>query len=304
MDRLETMRAFAAVATHGSFAEAARRLRQSTSVVSRAVAELEARLDLVLLTRTTRSVRLTERGQVFLESCRRILEDVDAAERHARGETAEPRGTLTVAVPVVFGRLHVLPVVNRLLADHPALAVRLILSDRNAHLAEEGIDAAVRIGRLADSSLVATRLGAVSPVLVASPDYLARHGTPQTPADLARHHVIAFEAVDATGEWRFGEEAKPVRITPRLMVNTADAAIAAAEAGVGIARVLSYQPEAPIRAGRLVPLLTEYLCDRLPVSALYPPYRGNSPNLTAFLTAARAHFQAHPVVPLDEWVMG
>ena len=169
MDHLGAMRAFVSVAKLGSFAEAARRLQLSPSVVTRSVAQLEDQLGLTLLLRTTRSLRLTERGELYLESCEQILQDVDSAERQVRGEDAEPRGTLKVAAPIVFGRLHVLPIVNRVLRDYRDVAVELTLSDRNAHLVEEGVDVAVRIGELADSSLIAVKLGVVSRVVVASP---------------------------------------------------------------------------------------------------------------------------------------
>ena len=163
MDRLDAMRIYVAVARLGSFAKAARQLRLSPSVVTRSIAQLEDQLGVTLLTRTTRSVRATDRGEIYLESCQQILEDIDGAERKVRGENAEPRGDLKVAAPIAFGRLHVLPVVNRMLTDHRALSVRLTLSDRNVLLVDEGVDVAVRIGDLADSSLIAVKLGAVEP---------------------------------------------------------------------------------------------------------------------------------------------
>ncbi|WP_245504416.1 LysR family transcriptional regulator [Lichenihabitans psoromatis] len=295
------MRAFVAVATRGSFAEAARQLRLSPSVVTRSVADLEDRLGLVLLNRTTRSVRLTERGELFLESCRQVLEDIEEAERRVRGETAEPRGVLKVAAPILFGRLHVLPIVTRILTHYPALAVHLTLSDRNAHLAEESVDVAVRIGDLVDSSMRAIRLGSVSRILVASPGYLERRGLPQAPNDLSAHDTIAFESLDATNEWRFGPTGKLVRVEPRLTVNSADAAIAAAEAGLGISRTLSYQVMASVLAGRLVPLLVEFTVEKLPVSAIYPSRRIASTNLGTFLKNARDYFKDNPLRPIEEW---
>ncbi|WP_417449766.1 LysR family transcriptional regulator [Kordiimonas sp.] len=301
MDRIDCMRAFVAVAATGSFAEAARQLRQSPSGTSRAVAELEAQLGLVLFNRTTRSVKLTERGRIYLESCRQILDDIETAEAYARGEGARPQGVLTVAAPILFGRLHILPLVNALLAAQPTLAVRLILSDRNAHLAEEGIDVAVRIGDLGDSSLMARKLGRVCTAIVASPDYLAEHGVPETPDDLKNHAIIAFEPLDTTNEWRIAPGVRPVRLMPRLMVNSADAAITAAEAGVGVTRALSYQVRAGVEAGHLVPILTRYKAPEIPVSALYPPRRIISPNLEAFLQFAGEYFRSNPVVPLWEW---
>jgi DNA-binding transcriptional LysR family regulator len=301
MDRLETMRAFVAVASLSSFAEAARQLRLSPSVVTRSVAELEDRLGLVLLNRTTRSVRLTERGAIFLDSCRQVLEDIEGAERRVRGEDAEPRGSLKVAAPILFGRLHVLPIITRILTKHPGLTVHLTLSDRNVHLAEESVDVAVRVGDLADSSMMAIRLGSVSRVLVASPGYLERRGMPKAPNDLSAHDIIAFESLDATNEWRFGPTGKLVRVEPRLTVNSADAAIAAAEAGLGISRTLSYQVMASVLAGRLVPLLVSFTAEKLPVSAIYPARRIASTNLGAFIKSAREYFKDDPLVPIEEW---
>lgn len=301
MDRLETMRAFVAVATRGSFAEAARQLRLSPSVITRAVADLEDRLGIVLLNRTTRSVRLTERGQIFLESCREVLDGVEEAERRVRGEDAEPRGTLKVAAPILFGRLHVLPIITRVLMKHPALSLHLSLSDRNVHLTEEAVDVAVRVGDLADSSMMAVRLGSVSRVLVASPGYLKRRGVPQTPNDLPVHDIIAFESLDATNEWRFEPAGRLVRVEPRLTVNSADAAIAAAEAGLGISRTLSYQVMDSVVAGRLVPILVSFTAETLPVSAIYPARRIASTNLAVFIKNAREYFADKPLVPVVEW---
>ncbi len=293
------MRAFVGVAQLGSFSEAARSLRLSPSVVTRAIADLEARLGLVLLNRTTRSVKLTERGAIYLESCREVLEAVEGAERRARGEDAQPRGALTVAAPILFGRLHVLPVVTALLLRHPELSVRLSLSDRNVQLVEEGVDAAVRIGGLADSSLIAVRLGVVARVLVASPAYLEARGAPRSPADLATHDTIAFEALDTVNEWRFGPDGKTVvRVEPRLSVNGAEAALDAAEASVGITRALSYQARERVAAGRLRLVLQEHAVDDLPVSLVYPARRVASTNLGAFAAMAREHFRRHPITPI------
>ena len=301
MDRLDAMRIFVAAAKLGSLAKAARQRRLSPSVVTRSIAQLEDQLGLTLLTRTTRSLHLTEAGQGYLESCQQILADIDDAERRLRGENAEPRGELKVTAPIVFGRLHVLPIVNRLLAQHRALSIHLSLSDRDVHLVDEGIDVAVRIGELADSSLIAVKLGEVSRVLVASPAYLEERGTPRSPAELAGHDIIALDSLDATNEWRFDAREKPVRVAPRLTVNSVDAAIAAAEAGIGITRTLSYQAKEAVLAGRLLPLLQEFAPPRVPVSALYPARRGTSANVAAFMKTARRHFAAHPLVPVEAW---
>jgi DNA-binding transcriptional LysR family regulator len=301
MDRLDAMRIFVAVAKLESFAEAARQLRLSPSVVTRSIAQIEDHLGLTVLSRTTRSVRLTERGQAYLQSCEQILQDIDSAERRARGENAAPRGELHVAAPLVFGRLHVLPVIEKLLGAHQALSVRLSLSDRNAHLVDENIDVTVRIGELADSSFVAVKLGAVRRVVVASPAYLARRGVPASPGDLAGHDLIAFEGLEATNEWRFDAPDRLIRLQPRLTVNSADAAIAAAEAGIGITRTLSYQAQAAVMAGRLVPILQDFAPPASPVSAIYPARRIASANVAAFVTAARDYCRARPLTEIEQW---
>jgi DNA-binding transcriptional LysR family regulator len=299
MDELSRMRVFVTVAQMGSFVEASRRLRLSPSVASRAIADLEAELGVRLLNRTTRSVRVTERGTIYAQSCRQILDDVAGAERGVRGESADPRGTLHVAAPIVFGRLHVLPIVQTILKAHAQLAVRLTLSDRNAHVTEEGIDVAVRIGELSDSGLIALRLGEVSREMVASPDYLARRGIPTASGDLTSHDTIAFEAIDAINEWRFG--GSQVRVEPRLVVNSAQAAIAAAEDGLGITRALSYQVREAVEAGRLVRVLPDRGRERLPVNAVYRPRRIPSSNLDAFLEGARSYFVTNPIAAPETW---
>jgi DNA-binding transcriptional LysR family regulator len=301
MDRLGAMRIFVFVAKLGSFTEAARRLQLSPSVVTRSIAQLEDALGLTLLLRTTRSLRLTERGELYLESCRQILQDVDSAERQVRGEGAAPRGTLKLAAPVVFGRLHVLPIVNRVLREHRQVAVELTLSDRNIHLVEEGVDVAVRIGELADSSLIAVKLGVVSRVAVASPAYLKERGAPKSPAELAAHDIVAFAGLGVTDEWRFDGAGKPVRLEPRLIVNSVDASIAAAEAGIGITRVLSYQVKASVVAGRLRPILQQFAPPPMPVNVIYPARRIASANIAVFIKTARAYFKAHPLVPVEQW---
>ena len=293
MDRLDAMHAFLAVADLGSFAGAARRLRLSPAAVTRAVALLEEQLGVLLLARTTRSVRLTERGALYRETCRRVLEDLEEGEKRVRGEDAAPRGTLTVAAPLSFGRLHVLPVVIGLLREHPALAVRLSLSDRIVSLVEEGVDIAVRVGLLSDSALIAVKLGEVQRQLAASPDYLARRGVPAALHELVQHDMIAFEGIASTDEWRFGDTG--IRVEPRLWANTADAAIAAAEAGLGITRALSYQLRGALESGRLVPVLPAHAPPPDPIHLVYPARRQGSANVAAFLAAARAHFRANPV---------
>jgi DNA-binding transcriptional LysR family regulator len=212
MDRLDAIRAFLAVAERASFAAAARSLRWSPAAATRAVAMLEAELGIALFHRTTRVVRLTEPGALYAEHCRRILADLEAARSLVRGEDAAPRGTLSVTAPVVFGRLHVMPIAEALVAAHAELSIRLTFVDRVTHLVEEGFDIAVRIGALPDSALVAVPLTEVVRVVVASPGYLAARGEPAAPADLRRHAIIAFDGMDATDAWRFAGAAPTSRV--------------------------------------------------------------------------------------------
>ncbi|HEY0302738.1 MAG TPA: LysR family transcriptional regulator, partial [Rhizomicrobium sp.] len=218
MDRLDAMAVLVAAADSGSLSAAARKLGMPLATVSRKVSELEAHLETRLLVRSSRRLAPTEAGAAYLAAARRILEQVDEAERAAAGEYSTPRGELAVAAPIVFGRLHVLPVVTGFLADYPLIDVRLILSDRNAPLLDEHIDIALRIGALPDSSLVAVGLGSLRRVVCGSPAYLAARGTPRIPDDLAAHDGIVFDAVGAN--WTFGG-GRSVRVHARLAVNTA-----------------------------------------------------------------------------------
>lgn len=288
MDRLDQLRTFAAVAEKASFAEAAHSLGFSPTAASRAVATLEEALGVTLLRRTTRSVSLTPEGAAYLERCRRALEELDDAARTIRGDGAEPRGLMIVTAPVVFGRLHVLPIVTRLIAAHPRLDIRLMLTDRLVRLVDEGIDVAVRIADLGDSSLHAVRVGEVRRKLVASQTYLARRGEPRTPADLMGHDVIAFDNFSANGEWRFGADLKVVvRIEPRFVTNSVEAAIDAAVEGAGVARTLNYQTDGHVAAGRLRYLLSEFDPKPTPIHLVYQANRLRSPNVRAFLAEAK-----------------
>jgi len=236
MDQLESLRSCVAAADAGSLSAAARELAVPLPTLSRKVAELEAHLGTPLFVRTSRRLAITEAGQVYVAAARRVLEQLADADRTARGELTEPRGELAIAAPLVFGRLHVLPIVNELLHANPQITARLVLSDRLASFAEDHLDVAVRIGELADSALVAQRVGTVRRVVCASPAYLAAHGRPRQPADLARHACISF---NDDRDWVF--PTARIAIRPRLAVTTAEAAVDAALAGIGIARLLSYQ---------------------------------------------------------------
>ena len=227
MDRLEAMSVFVSVADLRGFAPAARRLGLSPSAVTRLVAALEEHLGTRLLQRTTRSVTLTDAGTRYLERARRILGDVAEAEGAAQVERTVPTGRLVVTAPAVFGRLHVAPLMCAFLERYPAITGELSLSDRSVNLVEDGVDLAVRIGELDDSSYVARPVGLVRRIVVASPQYLARHGRPRAPAEVAGHSLIQFTALNATPEWRLVVTGAIVRapFVPRYVTNSADAAV-------------------------------------------------------------------------------
>jgi DNA-binding transcriptional LysR family regulator len=291
MDRLLTLEMFVAVAGEGGFAAAARKLGSSPPAVTRGIAALEARLGTSLFHRSTRAVALTDAGTAFLGQARRILAELAGAERELRGAVAEPRGQLHLTAPVMFGRLHVLPVVGDLMAQHRDLMVRMMLIDRNVRIVEEGIDVAVRIGPLADSTLKAVRIGAVRQMLVASPAYLARRGAPATVADLAGHDLIGTMGPRWTSEWQFTSGRWRLDAPPRLVVNTVDGVLAAAEAGLGIANLLSYQLAEAVDAGRLISLLADEQPPALPVHLLFEPSRAALPAVRLFVDAMRARLR-------------
>ncbi|MFO0745953.1 MAG: LysR family transcriptional regulator [Myxococcota bacterium] len=290
MDRLDAMTAFVAVAELEGFAPAARRLRLSPSAVTRLVAGLEEHLALRLLQRTTRSVSLTDAGRRYLERARRALAAVGEAEDAARAERSQPAGRFVVAAPNVFGRLHVAPALSAFLARHPAVSGELTLADRMVSLVEEGVDVAVRIGELDDSSLVVRKVGATRRVLVASPRYLAGAPRLRGLGDLARHRSIHFSGVAATPEWRFVRRGQEVRVAlaPSFVTNSADVAIAHAERGGGLAMVLAYQAVAALRAGRLVVVLPRSEPPPLPIQLAYPSARFLSVTVRAFVDAIAA----------------
>lgn len=293
MDRLDSLRLFVAVADTGSFTEGARRRHVSPTAASRAIAALEAELGTQLFFRTTRSVRLTDSGAGYLARCRAALAELDDAALELKGQGAAPGGAMLVTAPVMFGRLHILPIVTKLLAEHAGLSIRLLLTDRVVRLVDEGIDIAIRIGDLADSALHAFRLGEVKRRLVASPAFAARAGLPASVPALHNYCLISFDGLGTGFDWRFGDGSM-VRIEPRLIVNSVDASIAAAEQGLGIVRVLSYQVADAIAAGRLVTVLEEVEPPPVPIHLLYQPSRRTQPNVRAFIDAARARFAALP----------
>jgi DNA-binding transcriptional LysR family regulator len=282
MDRLEAMHVFVTVADLRGFAPAARKLRLSPSAVTRLIAALEEHLGVRLLQRTTRQVRLTDVGTRYLERARRILADVEEADGSAREERNRPSGRLVVSAPVGFGRLHVGPVMTDYLKRYPEVACELRLSDNLVNLVEDAVDAAVRIGHLADSSLVARQVGEMRRITVATPGYLKRRGEPKTPEELPEHQTIAFGPATS---WRFLLEGREIEVmpSPRFASNSADAALQYAEAGGGITRVLAYQAAEGLKRGRLKILLAKYEQPALPIHIVYPTSRLLSAKVRAFI---------------------
>ena len=290
MDRLEAMRSFVVAVEDGSLAAAGRRLGHSPAAMTRALESLERRLGARLLQRTTRSLNLTRAGERYFAACRQVLAELAAAERAAQHEEQEPRGLLTITAPATFGRLHVRPVVDAFLASQPGLRVRLLLLDRVIDLVAEGIDAAIRIGQLPDSSLRSLKVGDVRSIAVASPDYIAYRGRPVRPQDLLRHDCIVFAGGSAGEAWSFarpgGGRRLRLRLEPRLSVNDALSAVASATEGHGITRVLSYQAETALAAGQLVRVLKGFEPPPLPVQIVTPPGRVAPARIAAFTAFA------------------
>jgi DNA-binding transcriptional LysR family regulator len=285
MDRIDAMQAFVAVADLRGFAPAARKLGISPSGVTRLVAALEERLGARLLQRTTRSVTLTDVGTRYLVRARRILADVEEAEGSTQDERTRPSGRLAVSAPVGFGRLHVSPVMSTYLTRFPEVSGELRLSDRMINLVEEGVDLAVRIGHLPDSSLVARHVGEMRRIVVASHNYLKQHGEPTTPEAIASHQTIQFGTISASPEWRFvrGDSEVRVACVPRFSTNSADAAIHYAEQDGGLTRVLAYQAADAIKGGRLRIVLANFEPPPLPIHIVYPTSRLLSSKVRTFI---------------------
>jgi DNA-binding transcriptional LysR family regulator len=294
MDRSEEWRVFVAVAGRRSFVEAARALRRSPQAITRAVAALEQRLGARLLNRTTRSVSVTGEGERYLERGRRVLAELDALESPPDAH-APLAGRFSITAPALFGQLHVAPLVYAFLARHPEVDARLLLVDRVVSLADEGIDLAVRIGALPDSSLRARPVSQVRWVVCASPAYLARAGAPRSPEALSRHACITFDAGSPFADkWTFpraGRRERSIALRPRLIVNTAQAGIDAAIAGLGIVRVLSYQVESALADKKLRLILEAFAAPPVPIQILQLP---GAPNrlASAFVDFAAERLRA------------
>jgi DNA-binding transcriptional LysR family regulator len=284
------MRVFVAVVDARGFAPAAQRLSMSPSVVTRLVARLEDHLGIRLLQRTTRSISLTDAGARYLERARQILADVEEAEGSALAERSSPTGRLVVSAPALFGRLHVSPLMCRYLNAHPDVIGELSLADRTVNLIDDGIDLAIRIGHLADSTLIARRIGQTRRVLVASPAYLARRGEPASPHELASHQTIQFTPLAALAEWTFAQGGREARAatSAHYVTNSADAALWHAEHDGGLTLALSYQVADAVRAGRLRAVLQDFEPPALPIHIVYPTARLLSAKVRTFVELATA----------------
>jgi DNA-binding transcriptional LysR family regulator len=287
MDRWQAMRIFAKVAETASFAETARQMHMSAPAVTRAVAGLEDTIGARLFVRTTRSVKLTEAGERYVEDCRRILSDIAEAEAAAAGSYATPTGTLAVTASVLFGHMHVLPIVTDYLDAYPTMAARTLFVDRPVNIVDEGIDVAVRIGHLSDSGFTAARVGTVRRVVCGSPAYLETHGVPATPQDLKDHRIAISTGAWASTEWRFAREQR-VTVHPVLQSNTNEAGIAAAIAGWGLTRVLLYQIGPALLDGKLQVVLADHEEPPLPIHVLYPEGRQAPAKVRTFVDMAVA----------------
>ncbi|HTH96951.1 MAG TPA: LysR family transcriptional regulator [Stellaceae bacterium] len=297
MDRIDAMKVFVAAVDEGSLAGAGRKLRKSPAAISRAVAFLEAHVGVQLLHRTTRSLALSEAGERYAVACRRMLTDLEEADILAAGERSAPRGTLTLTAPVVAGEEMLRPILDAFMEEYPAVSARLLLLDRPVNLIEEGIDVAMRIAHLADSTLVAIRLGEVRRVVTAAPRYLARHPKIEEPADLARHQIIAMTHFGIES-WSFpplpgSTVPRTVTLNPRLAVNSVRGAIASAVDGRGVTRIFSYHLAEPVQTGALEIVLRRDESAPLPVHLIAPHGRLSVPKVRAFVDFAVPRLRQH-----------
>lgn len=304
MDHFHLARVFVAVADAHSFAAAARQLRLSAPAVTRSVNELERHLGLRLLVRTTRTVRVTEAGERYAQDCRRILAELQEAQESVTGLHAAPRGRITLTAPVLFGAYFVTPLLSQFLQRHPEVTASCLFLDRVVNLVDEGVDVAIRIGALPDSSLQAIRVGQVRRVIVGAPAYLAHAGTPQRPEDLHTHTIISANSVSAQAEWRLQEDGavRLLHLHPRLITTTNDSAVRAAEQGLGLTRLLSYQVAEALRHDRLKTVLTAFEPAPLPIHVVHREGRNPPQRVRAFIDWAVEQLRQHPA--LDDRVSG
>jgi len=297
MDRVHAMRVLVRIADTGGFAEAARQLNLSPPAVTRAVAGLEDAIGARLLIRTTRLVKLTEVGRRYVDDCRQILSAIDEAEAAAAGTYARPTGVITITASVLFGQIYIVPIVTEFLDTHPEVTGRLLFLDRVTNLVDEGIDVAIRIGHLPDSSQTAIKVGSVRRVICGSPSYFERHGVPDQPSDLSRHRIIAATSAGTSLDWRFGRDSRTVtHVTPALLCNSNEGAISAARSGWGLTRVLSYQIGPDLLSGALQTTLDDFGEEPLPIHIVHPEGRNASAKVRAFVDFAAVRLRANRLV--------
>jgi DNA-binding transcriptional LysR family regulator len=298
MDKLEAMRVFVEVAECRSFVTASRQLGLSAPAVTRSIAQLERALGVRLFNRTTRHVRLTDSGARFYEDAKRILEEVEQAVATASGSYAEPKGVLSVTAPVLFGQKHIMPIVTEYLQNNPSVTVRALFYDRVSNILDEGLDVAIRIGHLKDSSIYATQVGSVQRVVCASPAYLKKHGMPRHPSDLAVHEIIHASTVEPSTTWRFESKGgtETVKVSPRLHCSQNGAAISAARQGLGITRLMSYQVGEEFKNGTLERILRDYESQPLPVNIIHLEGRQANAKIRSFIDLAVARLRANPYI--------
>lgn len=289
MDKLRAMNVFVGVAQAGSLSAAARKMDIPLTNVSRLLSQLEEALGCALITRSSRRLDLTPEGRDYLTTCRLILDDLEQAESRLTGGLTDLKGPLTITAPETFGKLHVLPLLTDFLDQHPGIEARLLLSDRQVDMVEEGVDIAVRIGALRDSGHLSTMIGTQRLVTCAAPSYLERQPPLDAVGQLSKHSCICFDAPPSGLRWVFHSNTKgkkTIRVRPRLTVNSAEAAVTAAVRGLGVIRVLSYQARTAIAEGRLVPLLEEADDTRIPVNLLRWPHRSTPRRIRQFIDFA------------------
>jgi DNA-binding transcriptional LysR family regulator len=302
MDKLREMEIFVAIVDRGSFTAASGKLGMSAGGVSRAVNSLESRLGTQLLARTTRTVRPTDAGMAYLEACRKVLDTITDAEASIAADPLNPVGTLTVSAPVLFGQRYVAPLVNAFALRYPDVTINAVYADRTTRLLEEGVDVALRIGHLGDSSTYAIPLGFVRRRTYAAPSYLAGRGEPVHPRDLINHHCVSFTGVSQPLEWVFNENGSrlPVRVRPRMVVDLAPAAILAAAEGVGITQLLSYQAAPEVADGKLQAVLMSFEPESTPVSLLHVERRSTSGKIRAFVEYVTETLRQNPHLQVED----
>ncbi|MFY3772928.1 LysR family transcriptional regulator [Marinobacter salsuginis] len=293
MDKIVLMRIFVTAAESESFVGAGQRLDMSAPTVTRAIAQLESSLGVRLFNRTTRRVRLTESGNRYYQDAKRILEEIEDVESALVGVYREPKGVLSVTAPVLFGRKYIVPILIEFLDRHPEIKVKAVFYDRVSNILDEGLDVAIRIGNLKDSSQFAVRVGNVQKVVCGSPDYLSKHGVPSHPADLADHQIIQSSAVEPSTNWWFEASGgkTSVRVSPRLQFNQNDSAISAVKSGYGITRLMSYQVGEEFQAGSLVRILQEHEAEPIAINIVYLEGSKASAKIRSFVDLAKEKLQ-------------